>query len=105
MKKIILFLCSLILCANSAFANTNCFLAKENGKVLKAEGDCKSRYAPQSTFKIPLSLIGFDSGILRDENNPSWPCKKGCNYYVNVCKGDHNPRTWMRDSCLWYSQV
>jgi beta-lactamase class D OXA-29 len=105
MKKIILFLCSLILCASSALANTSCFLAKENGTVLKAEGDCKSRYAPQSTFKIALSLIGFDSGILRDENNPSWPCKKGYDYYINVCKGDHNPRTWMRDSCLWYSQV
>lgn len=105
MTKIILFLCSLILCASSAFASTSCFLAKENGKVLKEEGECKSRYAPQSTFKIALSLIGFDSGILHDENNPSWPCKNGYDYCINVCKGDHNPRTWMRDSCLWYSQV
>lgn len=105
MKNFLFFLCSLILCANSSFAADNCFLAKEDGKVLKSEGDCKSRYAPESTFKIPLSLIGFDSGILRDEHKPSWLCKEGCDYFINVCKGDHNPRTWMRDSCLWYSRV
>ncbi len=103
MKKVILFLCAFISCASSAFASENCFLAKENGKVLKTEGDCKSRFAPESTFKIPLSLIGFDAGILRDESKPNWP-RKG-DYNINVCKGDHDPRTWMRDSCVWYSQV
>jgi len=105
MKKIILFLCSLILCVSQAFAAESCFLAKENGKTLKSEGDCSTSWAPQSTFKIPLSLIGFDSNILKSENDPSWSLPDGVDPYINVCKGDHNPRTWMRDSCLWYSRV
>lgn len=25
--------------------------------------------------------------------------------YLNVWKYPHNPYTWMRDSCVWYSQV
>ncbi len=95
----------LITWAGPTFAANNCFIAQENDKVLQEEGDCQSRYAPQSTFKIALSLMGFDSGILQDEKHPSWPCGKGCDHYINVCKGEHNPGTWMRDSCLWYSRL
>lgn len=105
MKKVILFFFSIALCASQAWANQQCFIAKENSKILKTEGDCETRYAPESTFKIPLSLIGFDSGILKSESNPSWSLPEGADPYINVCKGDHNPRTWMRDSCLWYSRI
>lgn len=105
MEKIILFLCGIILCASQAWANHQCFLAKEKGQVLKSEGDCASAYAPESTFKIALSLIGFDSGILKSESKPSWSLPEGTDPYINVCKGDHDPRTWMRDSCLWYSRI
>jgi len=100
MNKLILTLCILI--SSSVFAD--CFIAMENKQILAQEGECEKSYAPESTFKIALSLIGFDSGILKDENNPSWPCKN-CDYFINVCKGDHNPRTWMRDSCVWYSEI
>ena len=105
MKKNILILCSIILCLNQSWASQQCFIAKENGKILVNEGDCKTKYGPQSTFKIALSLIGFDSGILKSESNPSWSLPKGTDPYINICKGDHNPRTWMRDSCLWYSKI
>lgn len=105
MKKIVLFLGSLILCANQAFASELCFIAKENNKVLRSENDCVTQYAPQSTFKIALSLIGFDSGILKDKNSPIWPLPQGTDPYINTCQGNHNPRTWMRDSCLWYSRI
>ena len=105
MRKVILFLFSIILCAGSACASQQCFVAKENSKVLKSEDDCATRYAPESTFKIALSLIGFDSGILKSESKPSWSLPKGTDPYINVCKGDHDPRTWMRDSCLWYSRI
>lgn len=69
------------------------------------EGECEKAYSPASTFKIALSLIGFDSGILKDKNNPVWDLPHGVDPYINVCKGEHNPRTWMRNSCLWYSRV
>jgi beta-lactamase class D len=109
MKKLLQFygtlLCLLISLNSSVWATQNCFLAKENGKVLKIEGNCHKRYAPESTFKIPLSLMAFDAGVLKDKNNLSWPCKGDYDYYINVCKGDHDPRTWMRDSCVWYSQL
>lgn len=105
MKKIILFLCSIVLCASQAWANQQCFIAKENGNVLKSAGDCATQYAPESTFKIVLSLIGFDSGIFKSERDPSWSLPDGVDPYINVCKVDHNPCTWMRDSCLWYSRI
>lgn len=104
MKKFILWLFSIMLCNSMAFADI-CFIAKEKGQVLKSEGDCATRYAPESTFKIALSLIGFDSGILKSESKPSWSLPEGTDPYINVCKGDHDPRTWIRDSCLWYSQI
>ena len=106
MNKYILFWILILLwSANDTFAQDNCFLIKENSKVLKQEGDCSTRYAPQSTFKIALALMGYDEGILEDENHPSFSCKEGYDIFINVCKGPHTPRTWMRDSCLWYSRV
>jgi len=96
--------CSL-LSIGSVSANENCFIAKENDKVLKREGNCITRYGPQSTFKIPLALMGYDSGVLEDERRPVFQYKEGYDFYINVCKGDHDPKTWMRDSCLWYSRL
>lgn len=104
-KLKILFLCSIVLYASPVFAGESCFLAKEDGKVLKSEGECNAAYTPESTFKIALSLMGFDSGILENEKHPSWSLPKGVDPFIYGCKGDHNPRTWMRDSCLWYSRV
>lgn len=88
-----------------AHASDSCFIAKENGKIISSEGDCITAYSPQSTFKIALSLIGFDSGILGSEESPTWPLPKEINPNINVCKVDHNPRTWLRDSCVWYSNI
>lgn len=102
MKKMLLLT---VLFVNSAFASSSCFLVKENGAVLQQEGDCKTAYTPESTFKIPLSLIGFDSGILRDPSAPSWSLPVGVDPYINVCKVDYNPHSWIRDSCLWYSRI
>ncbi len=86
MKKVILFLFSFILCAGTSWANQQCFLAKENSKVLKSEGDCAIRYAPESTFKIALSLIRFDSGILKRDSRSSWFLPEGADPYINVYK-------------------
>lgn len=88
-----------------AHASNSCFIAKQNGKIINSEGDCTTAYTPQSTFKIALSLIGFDSGILDSEESPTWSIPKDATPYINVCKVDQNPRTWLRDSCLWYSNI
>jgi beta-lactamase class D OXA-29 len=104
MKKFVLWICSVALSAGPAFA-ASCFIAKENNKVLQSQGDCTTSYPPQSSFKIALSLIGFDSKILKVPSKPLWSLPKGVDPYITVCKDNHDPRTWMRDSCLWYSRL
>jgi len=56
---------SLLIIFSSLVANASdlCFIAKEKNQVIKQEGECSKRYAPQSTFKMPLALMGFDRGV------------------------------------------
>jgi beta-lactamase class D len=106
MKKLILILMFFtVLHSSQAFASEFCFIAKENDKILKIEGDCSKRYAPESTFKIPLSLMGFDSGILKNESDPIWKFKEGYVDWRDAWKKDQTPQSWMKESCVWYSQV
>ncbi len=104
MKKVILLLCSMMVSAGVGFADT-CFIAKENGKILKSEGDGKARYSPCSTFKIPLALMGYSIRILKDEMHPVWPFKEGYDDFRDTWKQDQTPKSWMKESCVWYSQV
>lgn len=104
MKIVILFLCSIVFSANVAFAS-QCFIAKEKDQMIDQDGDCEKRYAPCSTFKIALSLIGFDSGILVDATHPVWPFKEGYVDWRDAWKQEQMPQSWMKASCVWYSQV
>ncbi|MEN3930010.1 penicillin-binding transpeptidase domain-containing protein [Microvirga sp. W0021] len=63
------------------------------GKQLVRKGDCDQRFSPASTFKMILALIGFDAGILQDQDKPVFK-KKGKTV---------TPEIWLRDSILWYS--
>ena len=47
----------------------------------------------------PLALMGFDAGILTSPEAPEVPFRAG---YVDWRPA--TPRTWMRDSVVWYSQ-
>jgi beta-lactamase class D len=105
MKKTILFLSLGLLFNAPAKANTQCFLAKENSIILKQEGDCKTRHSPCSTFKIAISLMGYNEGLLRDETHPMLPFKNGYADHMENWKAPHNPTLWMKNSCIWYSQV
>lgn len=70
-------------------------------KIL-GEKNCQKQYPACSTFKVPLAVMAFDSGILKDENTIlKWDGKKGDREELNH---DHNARTWMRDSVVWFSQ-
>ncbi|WP_214470681.1 class D beta-lactamase [Mesorhizobium sp. dw_380] len=74
-----------------------------SGKTLYQDGTCDQRFSPASTFKVPLSLIGYDAGILSDEHTPSWDYKPE----FNAVKRDRksvDPVIWERDSILWYSR-
>nr|WP_241773787.1 penicillin-binding transpeptidase domain-containing protein [Rickettsia asembonensis] len=105
MKKIILYLTALISLTKPFITKADCFLVKENDKIIKQEGNCESRYAPCSTFKIVLSLMGYDDGFLIDETHPKLPFKEGYDDYLEVWKQPHMPKDWIKNSCLWYSRL
>jgi len=74
------------------------------GKVLVQRGDCTQRVTPASTFKIAISLMGYDSGFLKDEHTPTLPFVKGYPDWRENWKHPTDPSKWMRDSVVWYSQ-
>ena len=97
-----------LVAAGDASAATTCTLvidAATNATLIRVGERCNERMTPASTFKIPLSLIGFDSGILVDADRPAWPYKQEYQAWNDAWKQTTNPRTWLRDSVVWYSQV
>lgn len=67
------------------------------------EGTCNVRVSPASTFKIPLAVMGFDSGILVDSLNPAWESPGSvAKDFGGVRNG--TPLTWQSQSLVWYSR-
>ncbi len=63
---------------------------------------CEERTSPCSTFKVPLALMAFDSGILEDETSPmKWDGTKTSRDEWNR---DQTAATWMQNSVVWFSQ-
>lgn len=91
--------------AFTALAQTKCFIAQEGTTKLIQEGDCTKRHSPCSTFKIAISLMGYNEKILIDETTPTWPFKQHYVDYIERWKKPHNPTLWMENSTIWYSQV
>jgi len=60
---------------------------------------------PCSTFKIVLSLLGYDTGILNDEKSPIWTFQEGYDDYLESWKEPQTPKSWMKTSCFWYSKL
>ena len=71
----ILGLTGAVLAASQAQAATICTAMADakTGAVLLQEGNCIDRVTPASTFKIALSLMGYDAGFLKDEHQPTLP--------------------------------
>lgn len=89
-------------------AQENCFLMTENGAIFlqEGQGDPSARYAPCSTFKVALSLMGYDAQILTDETHPAWPFEEEkYEAFLESWKETQTPTSWMKNSCVWYSQV
>ena len=84
-----------------------CFLlySLKDSRFLKVYGEerCKVQMPPCSTFKVPLAVIGFESGKLIDENTFfHWD---GKDYPIDAWNRNQTARTWMRDSVVWVSQI
>ena len=75
----------------------------ENTKTIQQTWDCKTKHSPCSTFKIAISLMGYDSNILNDETDPKFTFKTEYGEYPEIRKGIHSPTTWMKYSVVWYS--
>ncbi|MCE3261253.1 MAG: class beta-lactamase [Pseudoduganella sp.] len=75
-----------------------------SGQWLLHEGVCDQRLPPMSTFKLPLALMGYDAGVLWDEQSPVLPYKPGYVDWRPAWRQPHAPRSWMRESVVWYSQ-
>lgn len=110
MKNNIAVIASLIsiLCAQNAFSKDLCTLivAAESGKVILQEGqECNKQVTPASTFKIAISLMGFDAGVLKNESEPAWDYKAGYpDWGGDNWKKKIDPTAWLKYSVFWYSQ-
>lgn len=102
-KSILVFLVSLFL-SFQALAKVNAFVVSENHHILKKEGNIEERHSPCSSFKIAISLMGFNEKILTSESTPIWPYSEGRSTLVEACKFPQTPASWLKNSCLWYSQ-
>ena len=103
----ILGLAGATLAASPAQAGTICTAMADakTGAVLLQEGNCIDRVTPASTFKIALSLMGYDAGFLKDEHKPTLPYRQGyVDWGGDAWRQDTDPSRWMQYSVVWYSQ-
>ncbi len=82
-----------------------CFILQEGGatRPLERVGTlCAERVSPCSTFKIPNSLIGLETGVLADENAVlPWDGVKRSREEWNR---DHTLASAIKVSAVWYYQ-
>lgn len=63
----------LFLMCSAVQAGTLCTLIADahTQEVIVKKGECGQRVTPASTFKIALSLMGYDAGFLKDATTPT----------------------------------
>ena len=90
-----------------AFNNYDaCFILYDvnHAKVLSEynpHNRCNQRIAPDSTFKLPLSLMAFNEGIITQNTVFKWNGKKGL---LPDWNQNQTPATWLKYSVVWVSQ-
>lgn len=94
--------------AMPAQAKTICTVVADaaTGTTLVEQGNCNERYTPASTFKVPLALMGYDSGFLEDATAPKLPFREGyADWGGENWTQATDPTRWMKYSVVWFSQV
>jgi bla regulator protein BlaR1 len=89
-----------------SMAALNCteFVDAANGKALVRIGDCDTRITPVSTFNIAVSLMGYDSGFLKDQHSPVLPYRAAYQAWNKDWRRDMDPSQWISYSAVWYAQ-
>jgi beta-lactamase class D len=81
---------------------------QKDAYVRHNEARCRRRFSPFSTFKIPNSLIGLETGVIKDAdfvipwNRTKYPDEGWVSEPFINWKRDHNLRTAMQHSVVWY---
>lgn len=76
-----------------------------SGETLLEKGDCTTRVTPASTFKLPLAVMGYDSGFLENAEEPVLPFMEGyADWGGENWRQPTTPKRWMEYSVVWYSQ-
>lgn len=93
--------------STTASAALDCTLIVDaaSGRALQRDGDCDTRITPASTFNIAVSLMGFDSGILRDARSPLLPYRDGYVSWNPAWRRATDPTSWIKNSTVWYAQA
>jgi beta-lactamase class D len=108
MKYIALIILSFGCSTSRKFENKDvCFLVydlKERTYKTKYNSSlCRVELPAASTFKIPLSLMAFDAGVLQDEKTTFMWNKQP--HVIEAWNKDHTAESWMKESVVWYSQA
>jgi len=73
--------------------------------IILEKGDCKTRVTPASTFKVPLAVMGYDSGFLENAEEPVLPFMEGYpDWGGDAWRQPTTPKRWLEYSVVWYSQ-
>ena len=82
---------------------------KRNHYIRYNEARCRRRFSPKSTFKIPNSLIGLETGVIRDADflipwdRWKYPPQENWNQYPFIhWAQDHTLRSALQYSVIWY---
>lgn len=90
-----------------AFKNYNgCFILYSINKhkimsEYNPKNRCNQRISPNSTFKIPISLMAFNEGIINQDTMFKWHGEKGV---LPEHERDQTPNSWLKYSVVWVSQ-
>jgi beta-lactamase class D len=62
---------------------------------------CGERRYACSTFKIPIAVMGFDSGVINRDSIFKWDRQKKL---LKAWENDQTIESWLRESVVWVSQ-
>ncbi len=73
--------------------------------VLEIGPHIYTQISPCSTFKMALSLMGYDAGILKNEKKPIWNFQTSYDDWLPAWRSPQTPQSWMQHSCVWYAKL
>lgn len=74
---------------------------KSNSYIYYDSARCCERFSPASTFKIPNSIIGLETGVIADEN---FVIQWDSVMRREVCNKDLTLKEAIKQSCIAYYQ-